>query len=137
MAEKEMEYQGCKGIKSISTKFGIAESTLRHRLYTNGNDIEKAVNYVKYSKVDRGEYEYQGAIGLKEISKKFDINYNTLRQRLSKGMSLKDAIETKVKNRGQAKKKIVEKPEVELVGIKAPDQLNNSWKLALGMGGSL
>ncbi|EKG9563847.1 hypothetical protein O5P60_002656 [Vibrio parahaemolyticus] len=87
MAEKEMEYQGCKGIKSISTKFGIAESTLR--------------------------------------------------QRLSKGMSLKDAIETKVKNRGQAKKKIVEKPEVELVGIKAPDQLNNSWKLALGMGGSL
>ncbi|HGO5302417.1 TPA: hypothetical protein ACK21Z_003190 [Vibrio harveyi] len=137
MRGMDIEYQGCKGLREISEKFGIPDSTLRYRLYANGNDIEKAVNRVKGARGPKEPHEYKGVVGLKDISSAFGINYNTLRQRLNAGMSIQEAVEKKVEKRTSKVPEKKEKKKVELVGIKNPDLLDSSWKLALGMGASL
>ncbi len=98
MRGMDIEYQGCKGLREISEKFGIPDSTLRYRLYANGNDIEKAVNRVKGARDPKEPHEYKGVVGLKDISSAFGINYNTLRQRLNAGMSIQEAVEKRLKN---------------------------------------
>ncbi len=132
MRGMDIEYKGCKGISAISEMTGIPDSTLRHRIYKKGLDIDMAV---KKASGATKHYEYKGVVGLKDIAKKFGINYNTLRRRISDlGMSIDEAVTTPVINRAQKKETVIKKAEV--VGIKNPDLLNHLWKLALGIGGS-
>ncbi|SHF87393.1 hypothetical protein [Vibrio gazogenes] len=87
----------------------------------------------------RTKYSYRGIDGLKAIAAKYGINPETLRQRIvNQGMSITAAI-----NAGDGRfsqKEAREKRKVnyhlprQQVGIKHPDLLSQTWKLALGIG---
>jgi len=84
------------------------------------------------------KYVYDGVTGLKAIGKHVGVaGYTLLRRMRSENISLEEAIAYGARKpqapsrRKAAKKK--EKKQVELVGIRYPDQLSRLWRIALAM----
>ncbi|WED23490.1 hypothetical protein L3Q72_19820 [Vibrio sp. JC009] len=75
------------------------------------------------------KHEYNGLIGVAAIAKAYNLNQNTLQTRLSKGWSYEDAVRPvtrKLKKKNQP-------ATTEVTGIRFPDRMSDSWRMALGM----
>ncbi len=85
------------------------------------------------------KYSFRGTHGLKKIADKYGINRETLRQRVTQqGMTITQAINAgdgrTTRSELLAKRKIDYIKPREQVGIKFPNLLSPTWRLALGIG---
>ncbi|EJG2254659.1 hypothetical protein OH966_002912 [Vibrio parahaemolyticus] len=133
------ELDGHKGQSAIAKAFGVPLGTLKSRL-RNGKTIREAVHFVDGRENNCGvaTHEWKGIKGIDNIAKAIGTTHTTIYKHLKAGCTLDEAVAKVQKSHKRAEQvrklraKSTAKP-IEQVGIKKPTELNQLWKMALGV----
>lgn len=129
------EYNGYRGLSAIAKAYQIPLGTLKGRI-NRGLTLEEALSNKDFRDSNGGTpiYEWNGIRGISAIAKKVGISEMAIYVHLRKGEDITQAISSILATKAKvAKAKKAPRPKVQHVGIKKPDMMNNTWRLALGV----
>ncbi|MBU2898030.1 hypothetical protein [Vibrio hepatarius] len=132
---KPYEYNGYRGLSAIANAHQIPLGTLKGRV-RRGLSIAEAICHRDLREFNTGEavYEWRGEKGIRAIAKKAGVSQMAIFSHLKHGKDLDQAIESILKTKAKViKNKKAPDVQEKHLGIKRPDMMSATWRLALGV----